>query len=240
LRDYAFLHRVWYVAVDLDELDAVDRSSRLLSYQRRGVLRLLDRDHLGEASTRLGLRAAVREHLAAGGWPQQDWRITLITYPRVIAYVFNPVSFYLCHDRSGALRHVLAEVHNTHGEREVYDFPAPTIDAADGPVFRSTAEKRFYVSPFIGPRATYELTVVETVDQLAITIHETEAEGPALDAGVRLRRLPLTDRSLARLLARDPVMPLKTIALIAGHVARLRLGGLRWDRFRRRSEYRDR
>jgi DUF1365 family protein len=44
-----------------------------------------------------------------------DGEIVLQTFPRVFGYVFNPVSFWFCHDRSGALIAVLAEVNNTFG-----------------------------------------------------------------------------------------------------------------------------
>jgi DUF1365 family protein len=55
-------------------------------------------------------RGLLREH----GLPD-DGEIVLQTFPRVFGYVFNPVSFWFCHDRSGALIAVLAEVNNTFG-----------------------------------------------------------------------------------------------------------------------------
>jgi len=259
LRDleYAFTHDAWYVALDLDELDEVNARLRLLGYERRRALRVLARDHLGDrvpprwgGEPRAELREAVRAHLAVQGLPHEGWRITLIAYPRVLGYVFNPVSFFLCHevghevgndakgDSVGALRHVIAEVHNTHGERELYDF-APD-DSSDARVFRSSAEKRFYVSPYIGARARYELSVVERGDELAIALHESETDdgdSAVLDAGVRLTRVPLTDGNLARVLAQEPLMSVKTIALIAWHVVRMRLQGMRWERFRPREVY---
>jgi uncharacterized protein len=234
--DYAFTHRVWYLAVDLDELDEVAGRSWLVAYEGRGLLRILDRDHLGQG-TGLPLREAVRSHLEGAGIDASEssgWRITLIAYPRVLGYVFNPVCFYLCHDAAGVLRHVIAEVHNTHGEWEAYDF---TPDEPGAPVFTSSATKRFYVSPFIGPRAEYRLSVVESETQLAIAIHESEEGASALDAAVRLRRVPLSDGRLLRLLAGDPLVPLKTIVLIAWHALRMWRRGQPWDRFRPRREY---
>lgn len=232
VRDYAFTHRVWYIALDLDEGAEVDAGSRLLSVTRGGVLQLRTRDHIGRAEGTLA--EGVRAHLVERGFDPGGWRITLIAYPRVLGYVFNPVSFYLCHDADGVLRHAIAEVHNTHGEREVYDF-APEEPAAR--VFTSTARKRFYVSPFIGSDARYRIRIVEDGDQLAISLYETEGGAPALEAGLRLTRLPLTDGNLARLSAGDPVMGLKTALLIAWHAARLWVLRVPWDRFRPKAEY---
>ncbi len=58
----------------------------------------------------------MRGVLARHGLQAADGEIWLQTFPRVLGYVFNPVSFWLCHDRDGLLRAVLAEVNNTFGE----------------------------------------------------------------------------------------------------------------------------
>ncbi|MGE3962418.1 MAG: DUF1365 domain-containing protein [Dehalococcoidia bacterium] len=244
VRDYVFMHRVWYLALDLDELAALDATSRVLAVDDSGLMQVLTRDHIGgeACGCREGasgaVAPAVRAHLVALSAEAASWRVTLITYPRVLGYVFNPVSFYLCHRPTEGdgeeLVHVIAEVHNTHGECEVYDFDPEEPGAR---VFTSRARKRFYVSPFIGAEAEYRLRVVEAGDQLAIALDETEDGEPVLDAGVRLRRVPFSDATLARLLLTEPAMGVKTIALIGWHAAKLWLRGVPWDRFRPRAEY---
>lgn len=225
---YDFTHRVWYLALDLDELPQVDRRLRLLSFNRRNLLELRDADHLERGHE--GLRAAVDRRLATHGLDPAGMRVTLIAYPRVAGYVFNPVSFYLCHDQAAVLRMVLAEVHNTHGDREVYEFlPA----GEGGPVFRGAQDKRMYVSPFIAPDARYELLLWEDAERLSISIREAEGGEPALFARLQARRLPLTNRTMLRLLARDPLVPLKTSALIFWHAVRLWWRGVPWRRYRR-------
>ena len=228
LGDYDFSHRVWYLALDLDEIEAVDRRLRLLSFNRRNLLEMRDADHLERGHE--GLRAAMRERLRTHGLDPASTRVTLIAYPRVLGYVFNPVSFYLCHDAADVLRLVLAEVHNTHGEREVYIFEP---EGEGGPVFRGTQEKRMYVSPFIAPDARYEILVWEAAEALAITIRESEGAEAALFARLQVRRVPLSNRALLGLLARDPLVPLKTSALIFWHAVRLWWRGVPWRRYRR-------
>ncbi len=66
------------------------------------------------------LPAAVAAHLQEEGFDSEGWQITLITNLRVLGYVFNPASFYLCRDEAGTLRVVIVEVHNTHHERHLY------------------------------------------------------------------------------------------------------------------------
>jgi uncharacterized protein len=233
--DYDFTHRVWYFAIDLDELDEVDARLRTFSVNRRNLLELRDADHLHPGHP--GIRATIDARITALGLDPARLIITLITYPRVAGYVFNPVSFYLCHEqtggtRSGALRVVIAEVHNTHCDREVYDF-LPTRSEDDARVFHGRQEKQMYVSPFIGAEAQYNLRVWEGEDTLAISITEDEPSGPTLYAGVRLHARPLTERNVLRLLARDPMVPLKTSVLIFIHAIRLWAKRVPWHRYRR-------
>ena len=93
---YALEHRVNYVALDLDELDDINRSSTLLGRNRRRILELRDRDHLDPPAA--DLRTEFLAHLRAHGESPAGWRITLVTNSRVLGYVFNPASFFLCRD----------------------------------------------------------------------------------------------------------------------------------------------
>ena len=78
-----------------------------------------------------------------------------------------------------------------------------------------------YVSPFIAADAEYELLVWEDDERLAITIRENEGDEPVLVARLQVRQVPLTNGNLMRLLAGDPLVPLKTSALIFWHAIRL-------------------
>jgi DUF1365 family protein len=73
--------------------------------------------------------------------------VCLQTCPRVFGFVFNPVSFWLCHDRDGRLRAALAEVNNTFGEGHDYlgRTRGPGADRAGDEL---PARKVFHVSPF--------------------------------------------------------------------------------------------
>ena len=73
--------------------------------------------------------------------------MTLVTNLRVLGYVFNPASFFLCRDAQGALRVVVVEVHNTTGNGTCTRSGA-RVDAEGGP-FAASMDKAFFVSPFI-------------------------------------------------------------------------------------------
>jgi DUF1365 family protein len=140
---FAYRHATWLV--DLDELP---RLPRLL----RAVARFDARDHLGDP--RATIRDNVDAYLAANDIDLAGGSILMLATPRSLGHAFNPLTVYWCHDRVGALRCVVAEVHNTYGERHCYLLRPD----ADG---RASAAKAFYVSPFFAVDGRYELTFTD-------------------------------------------------------------------------------
>jgi DUF1365 family protein len=215
---------VFYAALDLDELDEVARTVRLVSRNRPNILSFRDGDHLDPPA--LDLREALREHLRTEGLDPAGWRVMLITNLRVFGYVFNPASFYLCRDASGTLQVVIVEVHNTHLERHLYTLRRPTA----GPDFVASMDKDFYVSPFIEMVGRYTVRVRDEPARLRISINEDQTEGLLLHTSVDLVRRPLNDRTVARMLVRHPFMTHRTIGLIHWHALRLWRRGAQFHR----------
>ncbi len=82
-------------------------------------------------------------------------RVLLVAQPRVLGFLFNPVSFWLIVDQTDDLRAVIAEVNNTYGQRHSY------LCAHDDlrPIRFSdtlTTKKVFYVSPFQDVSGRYD------------------------------------------------------------------------------------
>jgi DUF1365 family protein len=152
--------------------------------------------------------------------------IRLLTMPRILGFGFNPVSFYLCHDREGALRAVLAEVNNTFGERHVY-LCAQAGEGAIGPGDRISARKLFHVSPFNRVEGDYHFGFHIAPDRIAITIALDTDEGPLLRTALSGPLAPLTTAGLLRHLLFNPLYPFKVIGLIHYQAVRLFLKGLR-------------
>jgi uncharacterized protein len=235
---YALEHDVWYAALDLDELDALDRRSRLFRRNRPGIATLQDADHLPEPA--VDLAADIRAHLRAAGENPDGWHVTLVTNLRVLGYVFNPASFFLCRDGGGTLRVVVVEVHNTFGERHLYTLRHAEAEAGSGgaasadpaPPFTAAMDKAFYVSPFLDMDGRYAVHVRDEPDGLRIAINERLDGEPVLSTSLVLRRRPMGDRALLRLLIRYPLVTHKTIGLIHWHALRLWLRGARFRRHR--------
>jgi len=222
--DYLLEHDVWYLALDLDEMDSLRPLSPLLEHNGRAPLSIHDADYLPTPA--VNLPAQIRAYIAAAGLDLRDGRITLVTTPRVFGYQFNPASFYLCRDTADELVCVVVEVHNTHGERHLYTLrpEQPSTRA-----FTARMVKEFYVSPFIGPDGGYRVTVRHADDGgLAIGINESDRGEALLATSLTLRPLPLTRLNLGRVLVRYPLVTHKTIGLIHWHALRLWLKGVKF------------
>lgn len=224
---YQLEHDVFYFALDLDELDAVAARTRLVGRNRRAVVGFRDSDHLPTPA--VDLDADVRAHLRGEGHDPAGWRITLITNLRILGYVFNPASFFLCRDADGALRVVIVEVHNTFGERHLYTLRPDSAGPASVAPFGASMEKEFFVSPFISIDGRYAVHVRDE-DDLRISIVLRQDGDVRLSTSLVLERRPLTDRAILRLLFRHPLMTQRTMGLIHWHALRLWLRGARFYR----------
>lgn len=227
---YDLQHGVWYLALDLDEMDQVARDHRLLSRNRPNALTFRDRDHLDPPAT--DVAAQLRAHLRGEGFDPADWRITLVTYPRVFGHVFNPASFYLCRDAAGDLPVVIVEVHNTHRERHLYTLRPQRRNSSHV----AGMAKDFYVSPFFDVDGGYVVRINDHSAGLRIAIDHVREGVTMLHTSLALRRLPLNDRNLLRLLVRHPFVTLKTVAAIHWHALRLWRKGARFRRHRQMAQ----
>ena len=73
----------------------------------------------------------------------------VLCYPRILGYVFNPLSVWFCDDEQGRLKAIIYEVHNTYEERHAYVLP---VDG-DAAVIRHDCAKHSMSRPFCRPIA---------------------------------------------------------------------------------------
>ena len=217
---YRLRHSVFYLYLDLDRLEDTARGTRLFSINSFNLLSFFDLDH----GTRDGrpIKAWVEEQLRRAGLFDPEGRICLLTLPRLLGYVFNPLSVYYCFDRSETLIAVLHEVRNTFGEMHGYLLPA--LPGSDG-IVRQTIPKSFYVSPFIQMSACYRFRLTLPGETLDFRISESVADGSGLTALLRGRRRPFTDREILAAVLPMPFMTLKVMVAIHWHALRLWLKG---------------
>ncbi len=192
---------------------------------RPGLVAVWDCDHGGPPGKGTGA-AWVRFVLARRGLSAvTDGQILLLTQPRVLGHVFNPVSFWLCHDRAGQLRVVLAEVTNTWGERHSYlchrDDLAPLT--TDDEV---CARKIFHVSPFQPLAGAYRFRFDIRPERIGIRITFHHAQG-GLVATLTGKRMQATTAGLLRALLCRPFGARRVLTLIHWQALKLWWKGAR-------------
>jgi len=207
----AFTYHGYQWLVDLDHLPRTARWLRPLTGFRPG-------DHLGDPAATI--RRNVDGFLASRGVDLGGGRVTMLTQPRVLGYVFNPLTVYWCHDAAGALACVLAEVHNTYHERHCY------LLHTDGQGRAQTA-KEFYVSPYYPVDGRYRMTLPEPGERLALTIVLDRPDGHPFVASVRGRRRNASTGAIVRAALAHPWSTAAVTARIYGQGIKLYARGLR-------------
>jgi DUF1365 family protein len=205
-----FTYRTFLWLVDLDELPRLPGPLRPLAGFRA-------KDHFGDPGA--SIRANVEEFLAGRKINLRGGKILMLANARVCGYVFNPLTVYWCHNREGALVCVIAEVHNTYGQRHSYLLKPDRRG-------RMSADKEFYVSPFNAVDGVYQMRLPEPDGRLALSIRLKLPGQPLFVATLRGERRPGTTANLVRLTARFPLSTLMVSARIRWQGVKLYLRGL--------------
>jgi uncharacterized protein len=213
-----FSYRVMSLLIDLDRLTEADRISPLFGVNRAALQSFHEADHGPRDGS--SLRAFAQRAAAAQGIDLTNGSVTLLCYPRLLGYTFNPLSVYFCRDAAGALALLIYEVRNTFGEMHHYVLPVAEAERNE-PMIRQQHDKQFYVSPFIGEAMRYHFRVYAPSDAVRLRILETDAEGPLLAATFTGRRRALTSRALLGAAVLLPLVTFKIIGAIHWQALRL-------------------
>lgn len=154
-----------------------------------------------------------------------DGEVWLQTFPRVAGWMFNPVSFWYCHDVDGTLRAVLAEVNNTFGQCHCY-----LLCARDGgPILGNavlTCRKQLHVSPFCRVEGGYQFRFIESSATAVVRIDYHDRDGLLLRTAIGGRLQPFDAVHLRRVLLRQPLLALQVICRIHWQALRLWIKGV--------------
>ena len=198
------------------------RGGRMMGRKPPAFAVIRDADHGGAGPD---MAAWALEQARAQGAPESALHeIWLLTQPRTLGFLFNPVSFWFYRDAAGATRAVLAEVNNTFGDRHSYLCSLPEF-AAIGPEDAITAQKVFHVSPFQEVKGAYRFTFDLTDDAVEIRIDHRRDGGHGVIATLAGSLAPVTPRRVLRGLLRRPLGAFRVFALIHWQAIKLKLKG---------------
>lgn len=205
------LHRLRYSVFqclfDLDEIDLMADRLRLFSRNRFNLFSFHDSD-FGDRSG-APLRPQVEALMARAGRVPDGGAIRLLTMPRMLGHVFNPISVWFCHRRDGSLSTIVYEVTNTFKERHSYVLP---VEGDESAPIRQACDKAMYVSPFMDLDMRYDFTVDPPMERARVVVAGGDAHGPLIVAAFEGARRELSDRALLGAFLRYPLLTLKVVA----------------------------
>ncbi|MEP7154608.1 MAG: DUF1365 domain-containing protein [Betaproteobacteria bacterium] len=220
--EHQFSYSVFFLRIPLSQLNQLGNG--WFSKDRFNLLSFMTKDYGPRDGS--SLEEWIRSLLKREGLTAADGEIVLQTFPRLLGYVFNPISIWYCFDRQGQLRAALAEVSNTFGERHNY----LVVHEDQRPIRPGdwlTSRKVFYVSPFCDVKGHYRFRF-EQVDARAFAQIDyydgTDAEadeGKLIVTTVHGVPQPLTSTSAFRAFIGHPLMTFGVVARIHWHAMKL-------------------
>lgn len=218
----AFTYGIYYLSFPLSRMQELDDGWRF-GVNKRGLLSFHEKDHgMRDGSALLPWITAL---LADQGITKADGEIILVAMPRVFGYVFNPVSFWFCLDKAGAIRAVVSEVNNTFGERHCY----LCIHPDQRPILENDvlkAQKMFHVSPFLEREGHYEFRFNLQADKFGAWIIYYDLKGKKLLTALTGFMEPYTSRFRSKAFWRYPLVTYRAVFLIHWQAIKLIIKGI--------------
>ena len=205
----AFCYVVCYLSFNLSQLASL--KNKLLAVDGRGLFSFKQSDHGEKHQTN---QEWVQSILAQYGLEQvANGEVLVVAMPRMFGYLFNPVSFWLCHDAQGALRAVISEVNNTF--REAHHYISFHDDMRPiHPDDWLQSSKIFHVSPFMKIEGEYQYRFIAQEHRIAIWINYYAHGKLMLETSLIGKRISLNSFNLLKYNLRYPLASFRVIALI--------------------------
>ena len=214
-RRHNLKYKVFSLLLDLNELGNLNQPFRLFSYNKWGVFSFYEKDH--GALDGEPLKIWVKNQLQNSKIDFDSLEIKLLCYPRILGYVFNPLSVYFCYEKEKGLIAILYEVCNTFKERHTYILPVKNNNET---LVKQRCKKLHYVSPFINMNADYNFEITPPKKTVEIVIKESDQEGIFLIASFIGEKFSFNQKNLFKCLFYYPMMSLKI------------MGGIHWEALR--------
>ena len=206
-KKHHFKYNVFSLLIDLDELDELDNNLKFFSFNKFNLMSFFNIDH-GERDGS-DVKNWVKENLIKKKIKFQNIRVEILCYPRILGYVFNPLSILYIYNENNELISIFYEVKNTFGEQHTYIF-----ETKDQNLIKNKCSKKFYVSPFIKMECEYNFKVTKPGSTISTIINQNDAEGKLLFASQDGKALNLTNKNLLINYLKHPLMTFKVIVAI--------------------------
>ena len=217
-----FKYKVFSLLIDLSELNQLHNRVNLFSYNRFNLVSFYDKDHGDRDGT--SLIEWVTKNLKKNNISTENIKIKLLCYPRILGFVFNPLSVFYVYNHSNQLIAILYEVKNTFGEQHTYIFRVEK----DNNLIQNDCSKKFHVSPFIEMKCNYFFRILKPEDKISVIIDQYDSEGKILYASQDGVRTDLNSKYLLKSYIKHPIMTFKIILAIHYEAFKLWAKGIKF------------
>lgn len=208
LHKFRYPHMMFLL--DIDELDLVEKKIKMFSHNGDALYNFRDSDHLDEGVQ--PLMARVHKLLRDNGFEEMPTQILLLCNPRIMGYVFNPISIYFCIRKNDEPMAIICEVCNTFFERKAYVIP--TSQYQPGEPIVQEAVKNFYISPFCRPDDSIKFELEMPSEKFEATATTYRDGEKILYAGMTCTPVPLTNENLTKCALQYPLSTMAAISRI--------------------------
>ncbi len=221
-KEHFFKYKVFSLLIDLSELNKLNDKLKFFSLNKFNLISFYEKDH-GERDGS-SLINWVKFNLSNNNIKTENIKIKLLCYPRILGYVFNPLSIFFIYDENQDLISILYEVKNTFGEQHTYVFKVE----GENKLIQNNCSKKFHVSPFIEMNCNYFFRVLNPGENLSIIIDQHDQEGKILFASQDGKRSDLTSKNLMNSYLKHPLMTFKIISAIHFEAFKLWIKGIKF------------
>jgi len=219
-KEHFFKYKVFSLFIDLSELEKIEKKIPFFSYNKINLISFYDKDH-GDRNAS-SLRVWVEKNLNSLEIETNEIKIKLLCYPRILGYVFNPLSIFFVYNKNSSLIAILYEVKNTFGEQHTYVFKVDPNEK----LIKNNCTKKFYVSPFMDLSSEYFFKILNPGNKLSVIIDQRDQEGKLLYASQDGIRSELSAKNLIFSYLKHPLMTFKIISAIHFEALRLWIKGI--------------
>ena len=203
-----FKYKVFSLLLDLSEINLLNKSLKIFSYNKFNIVSFYDVDHGPRDGT--SLKKWVVKNLIENQINTEDIKIKLLCYPRIFGYVFNPLSVFFIYNKKSELISILYEVKNTFGEQHTYVFKSDI----NNNLVQHMCKKKFHVSPFIEMDCVYFFRLLKPGNKISVIIDQNDKEGKILYASQDGVKSEITNSNLIKSYLKHPLMTFKIILAI--------------------------
>ena len=221
-KKHFFKYKVFSLFLDLSELKELNNKLYFFSLNKFNLISFYEKDH-GERDGS-SILDWVKNNLRSNNVSTDNIKVKLLCYPRILGYVFNPLSIFFVYDNDENLISILYEVKNTFGEQHTYVFKIE----GENKLIQNNCSKKFHVSPFIEMNCNYFFRILNPGDKLSIIIDQYDQEGKILFASQDGIRSDLTNKNLMNSYLKHPLMTFKIISAIHFEAFKLWIKGIKF------------